>query len=78
MTTVRYTPRTGRGERYRNIGYWFATGWWFAQDRSEFVPDRSQEFADLCAQRADAYELESTHHLASIPDLWAEFREEHA
>lgn len=68
-----YTPLTTRGEEYRKIGYWFATGWWYAQPRDQFVPDRSQEFAEFCARLADEYALEKTHYLSSVLGMWDQF-----
>lgn len=60
--------------RYWGIGYWFATGWWFAQPRDEWVPDRSQEFANYCERRREEYEAPGGPcFLPCIPDLWTEF-----
>jgi hypothetical protein len=68
-----HTPLTTRGEEYRKIGYWFATGWWYAQPRAQFVPDRSQKFAEFCAALADEYALEKTHYLPSVLGMWDQF-----
>ena len=69
---------TQRGVRYRAMGYWFATGWWFAQPRDAWVPDRSSEFGNYCGRRADEYDSELVTHLPSIPDMWKEFTDEPA
>ena len=68
-------PHTSSGQTYWSMAYWFATGWWFAQDRTEWVPDRSHEFADWVRLRRDEYEAGVTTSLGSIPDLWKEFNE---
>ena len=70
-----YKILTPRGERYAQIGYWFATGWWFAQRRADWVTDHSSDFRDYCARRADEYANGQETHLPSIPDLWKEFHE---
>lgn len=77
-----YTPLTKRGERYRTMGYWFATGYEQSErdrlrDTPDYwhIPDRSQEFGDFCAEQADFYENGQTHSLQSIPDLYRTFKE---
>ena len=72
------TTQTDAGSRYWGMGYWFATGWWFAQPRDAFIPDRSTEFADYCRHRRDVYETGAVTSLPSIPDMWKEFTDEPA
>ena len=69
-------PHTESGQRYWGMGYWFATGWWFAQPRDAWVPDRSQEFGDYCRHRREVYETGAATSLPSIPDMWKEFTDE--
>jgi hypothetical protein len=78
MTRIDYCwlPKTNRGKRYREQCYWFATGWWFAQDRAEFVPDFSDDFSRYGAYLADEYETEQRSSLPSIPDMWKEYLNE--
>lgn len=76
MTDRITLPYTESGQRYHDMGYWFATGWWFAQPRDEWVPDRSSEFADYCRLRRDHYMAGGVTALPSIPDMWTEFQEE--
>jgi hypothetical protein len=68
-----YAPQTARGGRYRMAGYWFATGWWFAQDGPEFTPDFSFDFSMFAARIADRYEREEIHSMHSIPDMWNDY-----
>jgi hypothetical protein len=70
---VTYTPTTDSGERWRASCYWFATGWWFAQDRTEFVPDFSSDFSYYGARLADDYRNEHRTSLPSIPDMWKDY-----
>lgn len=70
-----YTPTSESARNYRTVGYWFATGWWFAQPRGEFVPDHSTEFGEYCARRRDEYEDGTVGFLPSVPDLWTRFKE---
>jgi len=69
-------PYTESGQRYHTMGYWFAVGWWFAQPRDIFLPDRSSEFADYCRLRRDEYMAGGVTSLPSIPDMWKEFTDE--
>jgi hypothetical protein len=74
-----YTPLTVPGAQYRKMGYWFATGVWFAHSRTDpdsWIVDRSQAFGDYCAERRDRYSLGYVSHLPSIPDMWVEFGDE--
>lgn len=77
-----YIPTTESGRNYRNMGYWFATGRYFAairpdepwiEPRSD-VMDHSSAFAGYCAWRRDVYEAESVTHLPSIPDMWDQYQ----
>lgn len=68
-----YTPLTTGGRNARTMGYWFATGHWFAQKRTDWTPDFSSDFGDYCARRRDQYEAEHATSLPSIPDLWNEY-----
>jgi hypothetical protein len=68
-----YTPLTGRGERYRASAYWFATGIWWANNRSDWAPDFSTDFSYFCARLADEYENEQRRSLHSIPDMWTDY-----
>lgn len=68
-----HNDETPRHLHYWMMGYWFATGYWFAQPRDEWVPDRSQEFANYCSRRRMAYENGEVYSLPCVPDLWTEF-----
>lgn len=68
-----YTPLTPSATNYRTMGYWFATGHWFAQPRTDWTPDFSSDFGDYCARRRDDYVAGHATSLPSIPDLWTEY-----
>jgi len=58
---------------YRTAGYWFASGWWFAQPRDKWVPDFSDDFANHCVRRRNEYDNGQVTSLPSIPDMWDEY-----
>lgn len=60
-------------DNYRMMGYWFATGHWYAQDRNEWTPDFSSDFGDYAQRRRLAYDNGEVTSLPSIPHMWGEY-----
>lgn len=64
---------TTNANNYRSMGYWFASGHWFAQPREAWAPDFSSDFGHYCRRRRIDYDQGGVTHLPSIPDMWNEY-----
>ena len=85
-----YLPDTPRGRRYQTMCYWWAAGYERAQrdalkspdgtalDGSWDVVDHSDRFGRYGAWMADRYDTGVVCHLASIIELFNDFRKEYA